>query len=141
MLRRDKIKKLYFDYNYKQIEIAEELNVSTKYISKILRSDSRYNEEKHKRKEENKKNNIEFTKRYMTAKRKENKDTDYLILKSMHEQASRELSGGRKPISNRVFRNWNASIYRYNEKNKSYVLRKGIKVGADVPTKISWKNF
>lgn len=139
MSKRDKIKELYFDYNYKQIEIAEELNVSTKYISRILISDSRYNKEKQKRKEENKKKNIKFTKAYITEKRKEKNDIDYLILKSMHEQASRELSGGRKTISNRAFRNWNSSIYRYNEKSKSYVLRRGINAGADVPDRISWK--
>lgn len=139
MSKREKIKELYFDYNCKQIEIAKELNVSTKYISKILRSDSRYNEEKQKRKEENKKNNIEFTKRYITEKRKEKNDIDYLILKTMHEQASKELSGGRKPISDRAYRDWNSSIYRYNENSKTYVLRKGINTGADVPNRISWK--
>ena len=62
---------------------------------------------------------------------------DYAILKQAHEQASRELSGGRKPISNRAFRDWNPS--KYNEKSKSYVLRKGINVGADVPKRINWK--
>lgn len=56
----------------------------------------------------------------------------------MHDQASRELSSGRT-ISNRAFRNWNSSIYQYNEKSKSYVLKKGIKVSSDVPKRIDWK--
>jgi len=64
---------------------------------------------------------------------------DYAILKQAHEQASRELSGGRKLISNRAFRDWNPSIYKYNEKSKSYVLRKEINVGPDVPKRINWK--
>lgn len=50
-----------------------------------------------------------------------------------------ELSGGRKTISNRAFRNWNSSIYKYNEKNQSYQLKSGINVGADVPKTIKWK--
>ena len=56
----------------------------------------------------------------------------------MHEQARRELSGGNRPISNRAFRNWNTSIYKFNEKSSSYVLKKGINVGADVPKRIKW---
>lgn len=51
-----------------------------------------------------------------------------------------ELSGDRKPINNRAFRDWNSSIYKYNERNKSYVLKKSINVGADVPRQIKWSN-
>ena len=58
----------------------------------------------------------------------------------MHIQASRELSGG-KNISNRAFRNWNSSIYKYNDKTKSYYLKKGIVTGFDVPKKINWKSY
>ena len=32
-------------------------------------------------------------------------------------------------------------IYKYNEKTKSYILKKGITVGADVPKIINWKSF
>ena len=66
---------------------------------------------------------------------------DYAILKQAHEQASRELSGGKKPISNRAFRDWNPSIYKYNSKSQSYVLKKGIVVGSDVPKRINWKGY
>ena len=51
-----------------------------------------------------------------------------------------ELSGGRKTISNRAYRDWNTSIYNYNEKSKSYVLKKEVTVGADVPKRIKWSN-
>ena len=82
------------------------------------------------------------TKKYINLKRKQTSfDVEYALLRQTHEQASRELSGGSKQISNRAFRDWNTSIYKYNEKSKSYVLRKGIIVGADVPKRISWKNF
>lgn len=49
---------------------------------------------------------------------------DNAILKQAHEQASRELSGGKNPISNRAFIDWNPSIYKYNSKSQSYVLKK-----------------
>lgn len=142
MLKQDRVKKLYFDYEYKQIEIAKELNVSSKYVSKILIQDTRYEAEKEKRKQNSKIKHNQKTKEYITNKRKQRSiDIEYALLRQAHEQASRELSGGRKPINNRVYRDWNSSIYRYDEKTKSYVLKKEIKVGADVPTKIKWKNF
>ena len=57
----------------------------------------------------------------MKTKRTKKGTDDYAVLKEMHQQASRELSGGTKPISNRAFRNWNTSIYRYNDKSKGCI--------------------
>lgn len=131
----------YFEEKKKQVEIAEELKISTSKVSRVVRKDKRYLNEKENRKKENRKKNSEFTKKYMSLKRK-NKgiDLEYILLRKSHEQASRELSGGRQPISNRAFRDWNTSIYTYNVKQKSYVLKKGISVGADVPKKVMWSN-
>lgn len=142
MENKELIIKLYFIDRLTATSIAKELNVSNAYITKIIKQDSRYCEEKEKRKEENKEKHIKKTKKYINFKRKQTSfDVEYALLRQAHEQASRELSGGSKLISNRAFRDWNTSIYKYNEKSKSYVLRKGIIVGADVPKRISWKNF
>lgn len=142
MENKELIIKLYFIDRLTATSIAKELNVSNAYITKIIKQDSKYYEEKEKRKEENKEKHIKKTKKYINFKRKQTSfDVEYALLRQAHEQASRELSGGSKPISNRAFRDWNTSIYKYNEKSKSYVLRKGIIVGADVPKRISWKNF
>lgn len=131
----------YFKEKKTQIEIAKELNVSKYKVSRVVSKDVRYPVEKENRKKENKKKNIEYTKKYMASKRKKKEsDVSYELLKQAHNQASRELSGGKKSISNRAFRDWNTSIYRYNEKDKSYVLKKGIVVGIDVPKKIKWSN-
>lgn len=140
MKNKELIIKLYFIDRYTATNIAKELKVSNAYITKIIKQDSRYYKEKEKRKAENKEKHKETTKKYIESKRKQTSfDAEYALLRKSHEQASRELSGGRKPINNRAFRNWNSSIYRYNEKSKSYVLRRGINAGADVPTRISWK--
>lgn len=131
----------YFEEKKSQTEIAIELNVSKSKVSRVVRKDNRYLSEKEERKNKNKKKNIEFTKKYITLKRKQKGiDLEYALLKQAHEQASKELSGGRKPINNRAFRDWNPSIYKYNQRSKSYVLKKGINVGADVPRKIKWSN-
>lgn len=132
----------YFNEKMKQIEIAKELNISKYKVSRIVSKDPRYKEEKNNRKELNKKKNIEETKKYIKEQRKQKtNDNSYYEMKQMHEQASRELSGGNKPISDRAFRNWNSSIYRYDRKSKSYILKKEIVTGTDAPKKIKWTNF
>lgn len=136
----DEILKKYFLGKMKQIDIAKELNVSKYKVSRIVTKDSRYKEEKERRKKLNQRKNREETKEYITTKRKNTKsDTIYEQLKQAHIQASKELSGGRKPINNRAYRDWNASAYRYDKKTRSYKLKKEINAGADVPKTIKWR--
>lgn len=130
---------LYYIEKYKIVDIAKKVNVSKQYVSKIIKTDSRYLEEKEKRKEENKTKQNQYRKDFMKKKRKFHRD-EGIMLKTMHEQASRELSSGRT-ISNIAYRNWNSSIYKYNEKRKSYELKKGITVSSDVPKTINWKGY
>lgn len=142
MDKQEKIKELYFKEKYKQKEIAELLNVSNKYVSKVLIKDYRYKNEKEQRKNLAKAKHRNDTINYIKNKRKSNHiDVEYEKLKQLHIQASIELSEGRKTINNRVFRDWNKSAYKYNSKTKSYHLKKGITTGYDVPKKISWSNF
>lgn len=142
MIDKEEILNLYFIEKYKQTEIVQVTGISKSTVNRIIMLDERYSEEKVRRQNANKLKNRNETINYINKVRKsKSKDTVYENLKKQHMEASRELSGGRKPISNRVFRDWNTSIYKYNEKNKCYVLKKGIIVGADVPKRISWKNF
>ena len=130
----------YFLEGKSQTEIAKELNISKSKVSRIVSMDKRYILEKERRKKENQVKNKEFTKDYMKRKRKNKSiDLDYIILRKLHDQASRELSGGRKPINDRAYRDWNTSAYKYNDKNKSYELIKEINAGADVPKRIDWR--
>lgn len=141
---KDKIIKLYFEENYLQVDIAKEIQVSTNYVSKVLKQDERFKTEKLARKEKNRLKHNKKIQSKVEEKRKRIKSSnscDDLILKEMHDQASRELSGGKKPISDRAFRNWNTSAYKYNYKSKCYVLRKEIVTGIDVPKRVNWKNF
>ena len=142
MFDNEKILNLYFIEKYKQIDISKLLNVSKSTVNRIIMLDERYLNEKIRRQNANRAENKKKTINYITNKRKSQKsDNTYESMKKQHIEASKELSGGRKPISNRAYRDWNPSIYRYNEKNKCYILKSGIKVGADVPKRISWKNY
>jgi len=136
---RDLILKLYFTDKLRVVDISKQLEISKSAVTQVLQQDEKYIYEKEVRKKQNKiKHNREIQKR-VENKRKEKSSSDFQILKIMHEQASLELSGGKKPMSNRAFRDWNSSIYKYNSKNKSYELKKGIIAGADVPKRINWE--
>ncbi len=140
MIDNEKILNLYFIERYKQIDISKLLNVSKSTVNRIIMSDERYLNEKIRRQNANRAKNRKKTINYIANKRKSKKVDDiYENLKKQHIEASKELSGGRKPISNRAYRDWNPSIYKYNEKNKCYMLKREIKVGADVPKRINWK--
>lgn len=139
MSNRNKILQLYFDEKLNQTEIAKMLNISNNAVSKVLKAEPRYQEEKNNRKKLNKIKRNKDIQRRVEKKRRQTNSSDIQAIKRMHEQASLELSGGKKAMSNRAFRNWNSSAYKYNKKNKSYELIKGITAGADVPKRINWK--
>lgn len=131
MTREEKIFDLYFKHKLKQKDIASELGISKYIVSRTLNSNERYKMEKEKRTKEKKLIHKEKTKKYICNKR----EKEYAInqrLKQDHIQASIELSSGRI-ISNRAFRKWNASIYKFNPKKNYYEINKNITVSNDIP--------
>lgn len=139
MNKKEKIIFYYYEKGLVQTDIATRLNVSKAYITKIIKRDERYLKEKQRRKDKNSIKNREETKKYIKNKRIKEKISNE-CMKKMHLQATIELSS-RKTISNRSFRNWNSSIYKYNNKIKSYQLKSDVTVTNDVPKKINWKAF
>lgn len=136
----EQILNLYFVDKLKQKEIATKLNISKYKVSRTVSNDNRYSEEKIRRKEINKKkHNEDSKKRVREARNRKNALLEYDNLKRDHIQASIELSAGNKTINNRAFRDWNLSAYEYDKKTKSYILKKEIVTGSDVPKRISWK--
>ena len=135
---KEQVLNLYFVEHKKQKEIAEELNISKYTVSRIVTKDDRYITEKEQRKKQSTINNKKKTIEYIYSKRNQKKVDEYDSVRKMHIQASLELSERNKPMNNKAYRDWNPSIYKYNEKSKCYVLRKGINVGADVPKRIKW---
>lgn len=135
MNSKEKIKDLFFNHSYTQTEIAEELGVSNQYVSKILKTDSRYLEIKKQRQNENEEKNKSQTKDYIKKQRKikqHKNNVDDLVLRNMHNQASAELSQPRK-MTNMAFRNWNKSAYTYNDKKRRFEFREELGRAADVP--------
>ena len=138
MSKKDEIITLYFEEKLTAIEISRKINVVQSYITKVIKQDSRYQNEKERRKNKNKENQKIIHNEYMRKVRKNN-SINYEILKAQHNQASIELSG-RKTINNHAFRNWNSSIYRFHERTKEYRVKEELKdkISYAIPKKIKW---
>lgn len=132
---KEKIIDLFYNKRLKPTDIALKLNVSNSYVTKVIKNDSRYYEEKDKRKKQNRIKHNEQTKEYMRSKRENSKrrnNKDNLDLKSMHNQAVAELSQKRR-LTNMNYRDWNKSAFIYNEKRKGYEFKKELGRSYDVP--------
>lgn len=110
----------YYIKHLKVKEISEELNVSTAYITKIIKQDIRYAEEKQFRKDISK-NKRRLAKNKFIKNKRDNKriEDNYPAIQAQHDQASRELSKS-KHLSNENFRKWNNSAYTYNPSKHRY---------------------
>ena len=64
--------------------------------------------------------------------KQQQKKADDLILKSIHNQDSAELSK-HKRLSNMSYRNWNKSAYSYNKDKQRFELKKELGRSYDVP--------
>jgi len=133
--RKDIILEMYFVENLRPIDISKKLDISKSAVTQVLKKDKRYMEIKRLRQIKNQKKHNEETKNYIKTKRKIaqfKNNNDDLILRNMHNQASRELSKPKR-LSNMAYRNWNKSAYSFNEKNKRYEFRKELGRSYDVP--------
>lgn len=101
---KNAIIELYFIKKLRVIDIAKQLEISKSAVTQVLQKDNRYLKEKELRKQQNRRKNIEYIKKYMANLRKSN-EMEYA---------------------------------RYDEKRKSYILKRGIIAGADVPKQIKW---
>lgn len=142
MDKKEQILDLYFNKHLKQTEIAEKVNASQQYISKIIKKDEKYEDEKSSRKSSNaEKRKIaqaEYQKNYV---RKKDKDIAYEQLLAQQRQDALELSYNSHPLSNYAFKKANSSIYTYDSIKNQFVMIRGIKAGFDVPKRISMNAY
>lgn len=131
--QKDKILNLFYIEHLKVKEIAEKTNVTSAYITKVIKTDSRYKEEKNFRKEKsNEKRKLaqnDFIKRKRENKRIED---NYAFVQAQHLQASMELSKSKK-LSDENYRKWNKSAYKYNPSKRRYEFDENLGRSYDVP--------
>ena len=142
MTNKEKIIIFYYEKRLNTIAISKNLKVSEQYLSKVIRTDNRYNDEKNRRKQESairqKQRNINCIKKNRQIKRSNNEMLDGFI-EIQHRQTAGELSG-RKTINNRALKKWNSSIYEYHNRTKEFRIKKEFKnrTSYAIPKKIKW---
>ena len=140
---KDEILDLFFDKKMKQKDIAELLDIAKSTVSKVVSKDSRFIAEKSLRKANNKvKRNKDIQRRVEQNRKKVQfkNNSDDLILKQMHSQASMELSK-RSHLSNENYRKWNKTAYNYNPSKKRFEFDENLGRSYDVPKYIKAKIF
>lgn len=113
------INQYYFEEGMTLTKIAEILNVSTSYISRILRKNEKYEIEKEKRKKQNLLKRREVQKELIYTNRKTKIDVEYLNVMKKHSEASKELSKT-SIIGKDTLRKWCSSAYIYNPIKNRY---------------------
>lgn len=131
--KKDKIMELFFIEHLTVKNIAKVVDTSSAYITKIIKKDNRYIQEKEYRKSiSNDKRKIAQNK-FMKNKREKKKIEDnYSLLKAQHFQASKELSKT-SHLSNENYRKWNQSAYKYNPSKRRFEFDKNLGRSSDVP--------
>ena len=126
----------YYNEHTKPTIIAKELNVNPSYITKVVKSDSRYFQEKEYRTNIGKENRKIAKREWIRKKRQNEADKElYEFVKQQHIEASKELSYTTE-ISDLAYRKWNPSAYHRNS-NGNLVIDRKLKVGSDVPKSIN----
>ena len=130
---------LYFNEHLKVKDIALVVKVSEPSVSRIIKTDARYIDEKEQRKYNSKQKHTRETVKYIKATREQRKiDEAYYVLEEQHKQASFELSKN-KHLSNESYRNWNTSAYSYDDRKKCFEFRDNLGRAADVPKYVKVK--
>ena len=131
--KKDMIIELFFEQHLKVNEIAQNIGTSSAYITKIIKQDQRYLEEKQSRQEVSKLNRKIAQNNFMKNKREQKRiDDQYLIVKAQHNQDVMELSK-RGHMNNQTFRKWNSSVYDYNPSKHRYEFNEQFGRASDVP--------
>ena len=124
---------MYYNEHLRPTDISKGLNIDNGYITKIIKQDERYSEEKkyrcNKSKEKRKKDQNRFIKHKREQKRI---DDNFAFVEEQHRQATLELSKS-KHLSNESYRKWNISAYKYNPSKHRYEFDEKLGRSADVP--------
>ena len=131
--KKDKIIELFFINHLSVKEIADSVGTSSAYITKIIKTDERYVQEKQYRKEKSKEKRKQDKNNFMKNKREQKRiDDNYSFVQAQHYQATKELSKSRH-ITNETYRKWNSSAYKYNPLKKRYEFDEKLGRASDIP--------
>lgn len=131
--KKDKIIELFFINHLSVKKIADSVGTSSAYITKIVKTDERYIQEKQYRKEKSKEKRKQDKNNFMKNKREQKRiDDNYSFVQAQHYKATRELSKSRH-LTNETYRKWNSSAYKYNPLKKRYEFDEKLGRASDIP--------
>lgn len=132
-MSKENILTLFYIEHLKVKEIACIENTSSSYITKIVKQDFRYAEEKNYRKSISKTKRKTAQNKFIQNKREKQKMEDnYSFVQEQHKQATSELSK-LSYLSNENYRKWNYSAYKYDSSKKRYEFDNTLGRSYDVP--------
>ena len=125
MEKKEQILDLFYNNHLKQTEIAEIVELSAQYISKVVKKDSRYEQEKTYRKKLSKENRQSYLKDFLKNYKRPKKDDDsYMQLQAQLKQDSLELSFAGGYILDNDFAKWNPKVNGTEDYKKSLAQSK-----------------
>lgn len=133
---------MYFEEHMKQKDIADFFKVSAEYVSKVVRNDDRYQEEKQRRHQEAKLRKAKYNKKYLeTYERKKDKSDkeDYEKLQALLDSDARQMSRHSFGISTDAFVNSNLGAYK-QDKDGNLILDDKINTSYGFTKKIQKKS-
>lgn len=132
-MSKEQIINLFYIEHLKIKDIAEKVNTSSAYVTKVIKQDSRYVKEKEFRKSISKENRRIAQNKFVKEKRElELIEDNYSIVIAQHNQAVCELSK-RGYLSDESYRKWNYSAYKYNPSKRRYEFDSKLGRASDVP--------
>ncbi len=132
-MSKENIINLFYNEHLKIKEIAQKENTSSAYITKVIKQDARYSQEKENRRAISKEKRKNAQNQFIKKKRENTRIEDnYSAVQAQHIQASQELSKS-KHLSDENYRKWNTSAYKYNPSKKRYEFDENLGRSYDVP--------
>ena len=126
----------YYSEHEKPSIIAKKIGVNPSYITKIIKNDTRYIQEKEYRTQISKENRKVAKREWIRNKRQNEAAKQlYEFVKQQHIEASKELSYHYE-MSDLAYRKWNLNAYHTNSKGNLVIDRK-LNVALDIPKSIN----
>lgn len=136
MDKKAEILRLYYEEHQKQTDIAKALNIRQSYVSKIIKQDEKYADEKKNRTAKSILKKKEYNKMYHKAHPKQKKDTsekeEYERMQAQLAIDINELSSHYNDIPDLVLAKWIPSAYHSN-KSGNLLLDKALRGSFDLP--------
>lgn len=135
MGKNEGIIRLFYEEHKRPTDIAEDLEVSKSYITKVIKKDERYDEEKEYRKDISKENHKTCKRNYINKKRQTKKQEYQAMIIQINKD--NEYLSTKTQISDLDFAKWNRGMFQYDKNSSDLVLKRGFKFAFDVPKRVS----